>query len=135
MLVHRDAAAIVAHRQPVALGQRYLDAVGVPGHRLVHRIVDYLGGEMVQRPLVDPADIHSRPSTHGFQPLQHLDCGGIVIAAIALGQRVEQIVGHRPTKRKLRAKGKRAGTLIASVCRPMLSVERPEMGHHTLFIN
>ena len=76
--VGRDAAAVVAHGQPIAGLQRHLDAVGMAGHRLVHRVVDDLGGQVVQRVVVGAADIHARAAADGLQPLQHLDVlGGI----------------------------------------------------------
>ena len=63
-----------------------LDAGGVAGDRLVHRVVDDLGEEVVQRVLVGAADIHARAAAHRLQPLQHLDVrGAIGFAAIADG--------------------------------------------------
>ena len=47
--------------------------VGVAGERLVHRVVDHLGEEMMQRLLVGAADIHAGPAAHRLEPLQHLD--------------------------------------------------------------
>jgi hypothetical protein len=76
--VGRDAPPVVAHRQPVAGLQRHLDAVGMAGHRLVHGVVDDLGGEVVQGVLIRAADIHPRPAADGLQPLQNLDIlGGV----------------------------------------------------------
>ena len=51
---------------------------GEAGDGLVHAIVDHLGGEMVERPLVGAADIHARAAADGLQPLEHLDRGRIV---------------------------------------------------------
>jgi hypothetical protein len=62
--VNRDAAAIVAHQHPVGRLKLKLDPVGVAGHRLVHGVVQHLGDEMVQRPLVGAADIHAGPPPH-----------------------------------------------------------------------
>ena len=97
MLVDRHAAAVVGDRQPPggAFGglQRDLDPVGVPGHRLVHAVVEHLGGEMVKRPLVGPADIHARAAADGLQAFEHLDRVGVVIGAGA-GGGSEQVVGH-----------------------------------------
>ena len=95
MLVDRDAAAIVGDGEAVARTQRHLDAAGVPGDRLVHRIVEHLGGEVVQRALVGAADIHARPAADGFEPLQHLDRGGVVAFGRHGAGRSEEIVGHR----------------------------------------
>ena len=79
MLVDRHAAAVVGDGQPVAGLERDLDPGGMAGDRLVHRIVEHLGGEMMQRALVGAADIHARPAADGLEPLQHLDRGGVVI--------------------------------------------------------
>ena len=73
MLADRHAAAIVADRQPVARFQMHLDPVGMAGHRLIHRIVEDLGREMVQRPLVGAADIHAGAVAHRLQPFKDLD--------------------------------------------------------------
>ena len=72
-----------------------LDAVGVAGERLVHRVVDHLGEQVMQRLLVGAADIHAGPAAHRLQPLQHLDvarrvaglAGGAGLAARGLGGR------------------------------------------------
>ena len=79
MRIDRDAAAVVDDGQPVARLQRHLDPVGMARDRLVHRIVEHFGGEVVQRALVGAADIHARPAADGLEPLQHLDRGGVVI--------------------------------------------------------
>jgi hypothetical protein len=55
-----------------------LDAGGVAGDGLVHRVVQHLGHQMVQRALVGAADIHAGALADGLQPLQHLDGGGVV---------------------------------------------------------
>ena len=76
MRIDRDAAAVVAHRQ-IAVGvEIHLDAAGVAGDGLVHGVVDHLGEQVMQRPLVGAADIHAGPAAHRLQPLQHLDIGG-----------------------------------------------------------
>jgi hypothetical protein len=83
MRVDGDAAAVVAHCHPVVGGKLQLDAGGVAGHRLVHGIVQDLGDQMVQRPLVGAADIHARAPAHRLQPLQDLDVGGGVVSVVA----------------------------------------------------
>ena len=83
MWIDRDAAAVIAHRHPARRAELDLDAVGVAGDGLVHRIVERLGGEMVQCPLVRAADIHAGPSPHRLQPLEDLD----VLRRVALGRR------------------------------------------------
>jgi hypothetical protein len=78
MRIDRDAAAVVADGDGVVGVQLHLDAAGVAGHRLVHRVVEDLGHQMVQRAFVGAADIHAGPLADGLQPLQHLDGGGVV---------------------------------------------------------
>ena len=67
-----------------------LDARRVPGHRLVHRIVEYLGHQMVQRAFVGPTDIHAGTFAHRLQTLQHFDRRGV----IRLGGAGKQVIGH-----------------------------------------
>ena len=93
MRLDRDAAAVVGDGQPVAGLERDLDPVGVAGDRLVHRIVDDLGGEVVERARVGAADVHARPAADRLEPLQHLDRGGVVAVGRGGGGRREQ-VGH-----------------------------------------
>ncbi len=78
MRVDRDAAAVIGHDEAAALLQFDLDEAGMARHRLVHRVVDHLGEEVVERLLVGAADIHAGPAPHRLQPLQHLDRRGVV---------------------------------------------------------
>ncbi len=75
MRIDRDAAAVVADGEEAVFGERHLDEGGVPGQRLVHRVVDHLGEEMMQRLLVGAADIHARAPAHRLKTFQHLDVG------------------------------------------------------------
>ena len=88
--IDRNAAAIVDDRQPVARLQRHLDPRRMPRDRFVHRIVEHLGGEVVERALVGPADIHARTPPNGLEPLEHLDRGGV----IGVGAAWSEVVGH-----------------------------------------
>jgi hypothetical protein len=67
----------------------------MPRHRLVHRVVDDLGRQVMQSRLVGAADIHARTAPDRLQPLENLDVlrrvGGLV-AALFTG--LEQIVVH-----------------------------------------
>ena len=93
MLVDRNAAAIVGDGQPVAGLERDLDPRGMAGDRLVHAVVEHFGGEMVQRPLVDAADIHARPPADRLQPFEHLDRAGVIVVGAARRRRAaEQVV-------------------------------------------
>jgi hypothetical protein len=78
MRVHGNAAAVVADGHRMIGVQFHLDPAGMPGHGLVHRIVQHLGHQVVQSPFVGAADIHARALAHRFQPLEHLDGMGIV---------------------------------------------------------
>ena len=93
MRVDRDAAAVVADRQPVAGGKFDLDPRRMAGHRLVHRVIEDFGGEVMQAALVGAADIHSRAAADRFEAFEHLDVlGGITVGA-SRNRLVEQI-GH-----------------------------------------
>ena len=73
MRIDRDAAAVVGDGQEAVGAKLHLDAGGVAGDGLVHRIVDHLGEEVMQRLLVGAADIHAGPAAHRLQPFEHLD--------------------------------------------------------------
>jgi hypothetical protein len=92
--VDRDAAPVVADGDPVGGGELELDAGRVAGHRLVHRVVEHLGHEMVQGALVGAADVHARSAPDRLQALEHLDVvrriGGLA-AAGSLAGKIEQV--------------------------------------------
>ena len=76
--VHWNATPIIAHHQPIIGLKRYFDAVGMAGHRLIHRVVDDFGRQMMQRVFIRAANIHAGATPDGFQPLQHFNIlGGI----------------------------------------------------------
>ena len=78
MVLDRDAAAVVDDGE-VAVGVEVdLDAARVPGDRLVHRVVDDLGEEVVERVGVGAADIHAGPAPDRLEAFQNLDVGGRV---------------------------------------------------------
>ena len=71
--VDRDAAAVVddAH---AAVGQdRDVDRRGIARKRLVDRVVDDLGDEMVQASGTRRADVHTRPLANRLEALENLD--------------------------------------------------------------
>ena len=76
MRIYRDAAPVIAHRHPSRGPELELDSRGKPGHRLVHCVVERLGREMMQRPLVGAADIHARPPAHRLQTFEDFDILG-----------------------------------------------------------
>ena len=66
--------SVIVSRLPAL--ERDLDPGGMAGDRLVHAVVEHLGGEVMQRALVGAADIHARPAPDRLQPLEHLDRTG-----------------------------------------------------------
>jgi hypothetical protein len=84
--IDRDATAIVAHRQPVALLDRDLDKTGMTGDRLIHRVVEDFRRQVMQRRLIGAADIHAGALTHRFQTLQDLDVLGRVFRVVTRRQ-------------------------------------------------
>ena len=64
-----------------------LNPICMPGHRLVHRIVHDLSGQMMISPLVNSPDIHPRPKPHRLQRFKHLNRGR-VINILAAGKQV-----------------------------------------------
>ena len=73
MRIDRNAAAIVGDGQESVGAQFHLDEGGMAGQRLVHRVVDDFGEQMMQRLLVGAADIHAGAAADRLQALQHLD--------------------------------------------------------------
>ncbi|GGB60649.1 hypothetical protein GCM10011505_46700 [Tistrella bauzanensis] len=61
-------------------------------HRLVHRIVEDFGGQMVQCTIISAANIHARPPANRFEAFKHLDIGRRVPCAAGSGRvAVEEI--------------------------------------------
>ncbi len=85
LVVHRNAAAVVDHRDGVVDVDRHIDPRRVPGQRLVDRVVDHLIHQVVQSLLAGRADVHRRAQAHGRQALKHRDVfAGIVTARLEL---------------------------------------------------
>ena len=84
MRIDRDAAAVVGHGDVAVVAELDLDEGRVARQRLVHRVVDHFGEEMMQRLLVGAADIHAGAAANRLEPLQHLDVMR-GIAAVAAG--------------------------------------------------
>ncbi len=98
MWIDRDAAPVVADGEPIIGGKLDLDPVGMTRDRLVHRIVEHLGGKMMQAALVGAADIHPGTATDRLQPFEDLD----VLRRVAVGEfrrRLVEEIGHRPNIR------------------------------------
>ena len=75
MRIDRDAAAVVGDGQEAVGAQFDFDEGGMAGQRLVHRVVDDFGEQMMQRLFVGAADIHAGPAAHRLQAFEHLDIG------------------------------------------------------------
>ena len=80
MDVHRHAAAVVRHGQGVVLVQRDVDFLGVPGERLIDRVVDDFVREMVGTRGVG---IHARAAAHGLETGKDFDVGCVVGHSLA----------------------------------------------------
>ena len=93
MGIDRNAAAVVTHGDPAFGAELQFDAGGKPGHRLVHRIVERLGGEVMQPALVGAADIHAGAAAHRLQAFEDLDVLGGV-ALVELPRQIIEEVGH-----------------------------------------
>ena len=81
LLVHvgRDTTTVVQYRYAVVFVYRHFNVIAVSGKRLVNGIVHHFIYQMVQSPLPNIADIHSRTLPHRLQSLQHLDVVRIVV--------------------------------------------------------
>jgi hypothetical protein len=93
MRIDRDAAAVVADRYPVAGGELDLDARGMAGNGLVHRVVEHLGDKVMQPTLVGTANKHARAATNRLQSLEDLDILGGIAVRGSRARHVEE-VGH-----------------------------------------
>ena len=70
LVIHGNAAAVVAHLGgPVAV-QDDLDLGAVSGERLVHRVVEDLPEAVLQAPAVGRADVHAWPLADGLQAFE-----------------------------------------------------------------
>ncbi|GJE71691.1 hypothetical protein CHKEEEPN_3238 [Methylorubrum podarium] len=139
--IDRDAAAVVGDDEGARLLQLHLDEARVARDRLVHGIVDHLGEEVVQRPLVGAADIHAGPAPHRLQPLQHLDRRGVVtrFRRLRRGRRLRCHGGETAAALGLRG-GRLASWSEQVACRiahataPRIGSETGCMALHTLVV-
>src|SRR5262249_36731653 len=81
MRIDRDAAAVVANGNPVARGKLDLDSRSMAGDGLVHGVVEYFSGEVMEPAFVGTTDIHAGAAAHRLQPLEHLD----ILCRVAVG--------------------------------------------------
>ena len=106
--VDRDAAAIVGDGHKAVSLHLDFDEGGMARQRLVHRIVDHLGEQVVQRLLVGAADIHAGAAAHRLEAFEHLDVSGAVAAlgaalGPALGLGGARVRAGEPAWRRIRA--------------------------------
>ena len=114
MRIDRDAAAVITDSDPVTGAELDLDAGGMAGDRLVHRIVEDFGDEVMQPALVGAADIHPGAAANRLQPLQDLDVfGGIAVTGFRR-RRVEEI-GHGTNIRRAGVPASRMKYGVASL--------------------
>ena len=78
MRIDGHAAPVVRYAQRAVGFEFHFYAIGKPGNRFVHGVVEHFGEEVVQRAFVDAADIHSRSFPNRFESFENLDVlGGI----------------------------------------------------------
>ena len=87
MRIDGNTAPVIGHSEEAVGVELDFDEGGMAGDGLVHRIVDDLGEQMVERLLVGAADIHARAPAHRLQAFQHLDVRRAVIVAGILRRR------------------------------------------------
>ena len=73
MHIDWDAAAIVLDRNAIVAQNRDIDFGAKPRERLVDRVVDDLGDEMMQAALRSVADVHAGTLPDRFQAFKNLD--------------------------------------------------------------
>ena len=78
MLVHREAAAVIADRHGSVGMDDDQDIVAIARQGFVDRVVHDLIDQVVQAARVRRTDIHARTLPHGFQALKHLDLRRVV---------------------------------------------------------
>src|SRR5690606_713546 len=101
-----DTAAVV-HDAHAAVGhERDLDPRGVPGHRLVDRVVHDLLDQVVQAALTGGPDVHAGAFADGLEPLEDRDGGRTVFVLV---------LSNRPDFSSPRHTRMRAGHLSAGI--------------------
>ena len=68
-------------------------------------VVEHFGGEMVQRALVDAADVHAGAAADRLEPFEHLDRGGVVAFGCGRGGVGSEQVGHVAVRYRARDSG------------------------------
>ncbi len=87
MVLDRDAAAVVGDGEITLEVEINLNEIGVSGDRLIHRIVDDFGKQVMQRLFVGTADIHARAHAHRLKAFEDADRRGTVVIGVRRGGR------------------------------------------------
>ena len=90
MKIHRDAAAVVDHRNGVVVVDGDRNFSTIARQSLVHRIVNDFIHQVVQAHLTGRSDVHGGAEAHRFQTLEHFNTAGIV----NVGYTSVHFVGH-----------------------------------------
>jgi len=123
--IDRNAPAIVGDGEEAVGPELDRDRLGMAGHGLVHGVVQHLGEQMMQRPLVGAADVHAGTLADRLQAFEHLDGVGTVVAR--LGRRRRCGVGARQGLRLLSRRGR---SLALGLGRLRQVVEKIGQGGH-----
>src|SRR5271165_3765596 len=78
MRLDRNAPAVVTDRKDVPRVKFNLDPARVTANRLVHRVIEDLGSQVMQRRLVGAPDVHPRAATNRFEAFQNYNVAGRV---------------------------------------------------------
>ena len=105
VLLDRDSATVVGHRDAVVRVQGHRDLAAMARDRLVDRVVHHLVDEVVKTPRPGRADVHPRAPPNGLEALEDRD----VLGAVAVARRAAPGAGLRGLLRRLR--GRRASAL------------------------
>ncbi len=110
MHVDRDAAAVVRDGDPIVAVDRDVDLAAKPRHRLVDRVVNDLGDEVMQSTLGGVADIHPGALANRLETLENLDRFGPVAVRNFFVCHVEEwLVSSPPCPLTTGSKSSRSG--------------------------
>ena len=95
MHIDRNSTAVVLDRDPIVAQNYDVDLVAETGQRLVNRVVDDLGNEMMQAPLGGIADVHSGAFANRFESLENLDgLSAVAVRRLFICHRKERAMHH-----------------------------------------
>jgi len=78
VLVHRDAAPVVDHRDGAVDMDDHVDLLAVARHRLVDRVVHHLVDQVVEPPVAGVPDVHRGALAHRLDAVEHRDRSRVV---------------------------------------------------------